>query len=180
LLINLYEGYYIQIFFFYLFLRKFNMVSDVLIAKDLAWRAVLVVGKEGWRQNKEGKDNTHRKSSVLKLLSFKERKIIFIDLACTSLHHHARKCFSYSRFSNPNVVQKKYISTDLLLRWVFFFFLWQLENSIMFYIADSMTMIFYLYWGWKLGVELEKAKMCLVLTGGKCIIRNKLSVEFGL
>jgi hypothetical protein len=156
------------------------MVSDVLIAKDLAWRAVLVVGKEGWRQNKEGKDNTHRKSSVLKLLSFKERKIIFIDLACTSLHHHARKCFSYSRFSNPNVVQKKYISTDLLLRWVFFFFLWQLENSIMFYIADSMTMIFYLYWGWKLGVELEKAKMCLVLTGGKCIIRNKLSVEFGL
>lgn len=50
----------------------------------------------------------------------------------------------------------------------------------MFYIADSMTMIFYLYWGWKLGVELEKAKMCLVLTGGKCIIRNKLSVEFGL
>lgn len=107
-------------------------------------------------------------------------KSSFIDLACTSLHHHARKCFSYSRFSNPNVVQKKYISTDLLLRWVFFFFLWQLENSIMFYIADSMTMIFYLYWGWKLGVELEKAKMCLVLTGGKCIIRNKLSVEFGL
>jgi hypothetical protein len=76
--------------------------------------------------------------------------------------------------------RKIYISTDLLLRWFFFFFLWQLENSIMLYIADSMTIIFYLYWGWKLGVELEKAKMCLVLTGGKCIIRNKLSVEFGL
>lgn len=104
-------------------------------------------------------------------------KSSFIDLACTSLHHHVRKCFSYSRFSNPNVVQKIYISTDLLLRWFFF---WQLENSIMFYIADSMTMIFYLYWGWKLGMELEKAKMYLVLTGGKCIIRNKLSVEFGL
>jgi len=107
-------------------------------------------------------------------------KSSFIDLACTSLHHHVRKCFSYSRFSNPNVVQKIYISTDLLLRWFFFFFLWQLENSIMFYNADSMTMIVYLYWGWKLGVELEKAKMCLMLTGGKCIIRNKLSVEFGL
>lgn len=106
-------------------------------------------------------------------------KSSFIDLACTSLHHHVRKCFSYSRFSNPNVVQKIYISTDLLLRW-FFFFLWKLENSIMFYIADSMTMIFYLYGGWKLGMELEKAKMCLVLTGGKCIIRNKLSEEFGL
>lgn len=48
-------------------------------------------------------------------------KSYFIDLACT-LHHHVRKCFSYSRFSNPNVVQKIYISTDLLLRWFFFFF----------------------------------------------------------
>lgn len=108
-------------------------------------------------------------------------KSYFIDLACT-LHHHVRKCFSYSRFSNPNVFQKNiYINRPTLeMVFFFFFFLWQLENSIMLYIADSMTIIFYLYWGWKLGVELEKAKMCLVLTGGKCIIRNKLSVEFGL
>lgn len=48
-------------------------------------------------------------------------KSYFIDLACT-LHHHVRKCFSYSRFSNPNVFQKNIYINRPTLEMVFFFF----------------------------------------------------------